>query len=416
MTEPDSGIAAGAIATRSPFRHRSFRLFWTSRFFATFATEVVSVAVGWQVYSLTHSPFDLGLVGLVQFAPALILVLLTGHVSDRFNRRAIVALGQAAEALVAVAILVLSLTGLITVTWIFLLLFVFGVARAFMNPAASSLLPNLVPIEDLAGAVALSSSSWQVANILGPVAGGLLYGLSSGLAYAVAFVLFAAAAAFVSLVPRPAQKTAAEPPTWSSVIAGFHYVWRDKVVLGAISLDLFAVLLGGATALLPAYASDILAVGPWGLGALRSATGIGAVSMALFLAARPVEDHAGVLMFIAVACFGVFTVIFGLSTVVWLSALALALAGAADTISVYVRSTLIQLWTPDSLRGRVNAVNDVFVGASNELGEFRAGTMAALIGVVPAVVAGGIGTLAIAGLWAWWFPGIRRVRHLRGRD
>lgn len=283
-------------------------------------------------------------------------------------------------------------------TWIFVLLFIFGVARAFMNPASSSLIPNLVPPEDLAGAVALSSSSWQIANIVGPAVGGLLYGVSPTLAYGVAFVLFVVASLAISFVPRPPQKAMSEPRTWSTLLAGFRFVWREKVVLGAISLDLFAVLLGGATALLPAYVRDILAVGPWGLGILRSAMGIGAIVMAGYLTFRPIRDRAGVLMFLAVALFGAFIVVFGLSRAVWLSALALALAGAADMVSVYIRETLIQLWTPDAVRGRVNAVNNVFIGASNELGEFRAGSMAALIGVVPAVVVGGIGTLIIAGL------------------
>jgi len=397
---------------RNAFRHVGFRNFWIARFLATFATQIVSVAIGWQIYALTGNPLDLGLIGLVQFAPALVLVLVTGHVSDRYNRRVIMELGQVAEALVAGTILILTVSGLITPTWIFVLLFVFGVARAFMNPASSSLVPNLVPPQDLGSAIALSTSSWQVANIVGPAVGGLLYGLSSGVAYSVAFLLFVGATVFIALVPRPAHKTMSEPPSWSTVVAGFRYVWHEKVVLGAISLDLFAVLLGGAVALLPAYARDILVTGPWGLGILRSAIGIGAILMAGYLTLRPVRDHAGVLMFVAVAFFGIFTLVFGLSRTVWLSALALALAGAADMVSVYIRETLMQLWTPDSVRGRVNAVNMVFIGASNELGEFRAGTMAALIGVVPAVVFGGIGTLVVAGLWAWLFPAIRSVRRL----
>jgi MFS family permease len=217
------------------------------------------------------------------------------------------------------------------------------------------------------------------------------------------------------MVPKPAQKALSEPRSLSTMLAGFRYIWHEKVVLGAISLDLFAVLLGGATALLPAYVHDVIAVGPWGLGLLRSAMGIGAVIMAGWLTLRPIEDRAGATMFVAVAFFGAFIVLFGVSTTLWLSVVALALAGAADMISVYVRETLMQLWTPDGVRGRVNAVNNVFIGASNELGEFRAGTMAALIGVVPAVVVGGIGTLIVAGLWAVLFPDIRRVRHLRGR-
>jgi MFS family permease len=397
------------------FRHRGFLLFWLSRLSATFASQVLSVAVGWQIYDLTHDPFALGLVGLVQFAPALLLVLVTGTVSDRYNRRVIVAICQSIEAACGLAFLVLTVTGTISPAWTFSILAVFGVARAFMNPAASSLIPNLVPERDLASAIAISSSAWQVATIVGPVAGGLLYGVAAAAPYATTMGLLAAAATLVLLVPKPPQKTTREPASWSTVVAGFRYVWHDKIVLGAISLDLFAVLLGGAVALLPAYARDILHTGPWGLGLLRSAPGIGAIAVAVYLALRPVRDHAGAIMFVAVALFGAFTLIFGVSTTVWLSVTALALAGAVDMISVYIRETLIQLWTPDAVRGRVNAVNMVFVGASNELGEFRAGTVAALIGVVPAVVVGGVGTLAIAGIWAWAFPMLRRARRLDRR-
>ncbi len=417
---PDSSESAGDThrpphQPRGAFRHRGFVLFWIARFFTTFATQIVSVAVGWQVYDLTRNPFDLGLVGLVQFAPALALVLVTGSVSDRYNRRLIVAICQAVEALCAALLLWLTLSGVVSVNVIFALLFVFGVARAFMGPASQSLIPNLVPAEDLASAIALSSSSWQVATIVGPVAGGLLYGVAPEWAYGVAATLFLGAGILILTVPKPPQKTLHEPTSWSTVVAGFRYVWHEKIVLGAISLDLFAVLLGGAVALLPAYARDILDVGPWGLGLLRSASGIGAIVVAIYLTWRPIRDHAGIIMFIAVGIFGAATVVFGFSTIVWLSVVALALAGAADMISVYVRETLIQLWTPDAVRGRVNAVNMVFVGASNEVGEFRAGTVAALIGVVPAVVMGGIGTIGVAVLWAWMFPQLRRARHLDGR-
>lgn len=409
-------VAARAARRRpiadSAFRHRSYRLFWMGRLLASFAAQIVSVAVGWQIYAMTSNPFDLGLVGLAQFTPALALVLVSGHAADRFNRRAIMGVSQLVEALCTGAILVLTVSGLITTWWIFALLFAIGVARAFMNPAGSSLVPNLVPAEDMPSAVALGSTAWQIANIVGPTAGGLLYGIDPGAAYSVAFVMVVGAVACISLVPRPAHKTISGPRTWRTVLAGFGYVWNEKVVLGAISLDLFAVLLGGATALLPAYARDILVTGPWGLGVLRSAAGLGAIAMAAYLTLRPIRDRAGMLMFLAVGLFGVFTVVFGASRIVWLSALALALAGAADMISVQVRETLIQLWTPDAVRGRVNAVNSVFIGASNELGEFRAGTMASLIGIVPAVVFGGVGTVVVAALWAWWFPAIRRVRRL----
>ncbi|MCB1499035.1 MAG: MFS transporter [Bauldia sp.] len=397
-------------------RHRGFAFLWGSRLAATFAAQMVSVAVGWRVYDLTRNPFDLGMVGLVQFAPALLLVLVTGAVADRYNRRRIVAVCLAVEMLCAGALLLLALRASVSVGLIFAVLFVFGVVRAFRNPAQRSLLPNLVPTAALASAIALSSSTTQFAVIAGPVAGGLLYGLGAAVPFAVAAGLFGLGMAFALLIPRPATRTVVQPATWSTVVAGFRFIWHEKVVLGAVSLDLFAVLLGGAMALLPAYARDVLEVGPWGLGLLRAGPGIGALVVALWLAARPVRDHAGLVMFACVTLFGLFTLVFGLSTVVWLSVAALALAGAADMVSVYIRETLIQLWTPDAVRGRVNAVNMVFVGASNELGEFRAGTVAALIGVVPAVVMGAVGTVGVAVLWMALFPQLRKVRHLSARD
>jgi len=407
-TPRDSG-RWGALA------NPSYRRYFIARFSAIFATLIVSVAIGWQVYDLTRDPLDLGLVGLVQFLPSLLLVLVTGAVSDRFNRRAIIGICQSVEALVTLTFLVLTVTGTISIGLIFALLATFGIARAFLNPATQSLVPNMVGVEDLASAIAWGSSSWQVATIAGSVAGGLLYGISPEAAYAVAAVLFVAASGLVFSIPKPRQRTLAERPTWTTLLAGLRYVWHEKVVLGAISLDLFAVLLGGATALLPAYARDILVVGPWGLGLLRSAPGIGAAVVALTLVVKPVRDRAGLIMFGCVILFGLFTVVFGLSTAVWLSVLALMGMGAADMISVYVRETLIQLWTPDAVRGRVSAVNMVFVGASNEVGEFRAGLVGSLLGVVPAVVLGGIGTVAISVAWMFLFPALRDTRHLDGR-
>ncbi|MBO6717307.1 MAG: MFS transporter [Rhizobiaceae bacterium] len=397
------------------FQHGAFLRYWLARFLATFATQIVSVAVGWQIYDLTRDPFDLGLVGIIQFAPALMLVLVTGAVADRFGRRRIMGLAAGLEALCAVALVLLTLRGLTGPGPIFAVLAVFGVARAFFGPAAASLVANLVPPKDFANAVAWNSSAWQTATIVGPVAGGVLYGLSAEAAYGIAAALMAASSLLILSIPKPAQQTETDQPTLSSLFDGFRYIWREKVVLGAISLDLFAVLLGGAVALLPVYARDILELGPWGLGLLRAAPGMGAIFVAMWLAGHPVRDHAGYIMFGGVALFGAFTIVFGISTMPWLSIGALALLGASDMISVYIRETLIQLWTPDRLRGRVNAVNMVFVGASNELGEFRAGTMAAFIGTVPAVVFGGVGAIAVAGLWAVLFPQLRRARHLDGR-
>ncbi len=397
------------------FRHRPFLTYWCARFLATFSTQIVSVAVGWQVYDLTRDPFDLGLVGIIQFAPSLLLVLVTGTAADRFGRRLIMGAAAMLEALCALALLYLTMRGLDGVSSVFVVLAVFGVARAFFAPASASLVANLVPAEDFANAVAWNSSAWQTATIVGPVAGGLLYGLSAETAYATAVLLMAGAAALSFAIVAPRQRGASEKATVAALFAGFRYIWSEKIVLGAVSLDLFAVLLSGAVALLPVYARDILELGPWGLGLLRAAPGIGAVAVALWLAGHPIRDHAGVLLFVFVGLFGVFTVVFGVSTIPWVSIVALAFVGATDMVSVYVRETLIQLWTPDRVRGRVNAVNMVFVGASNELGEFRAGTMAALIGTIPAVVIGGVGAVAVAGLWAVMFPALRKARHLDGR-
>ncbi|MBX3571959.1 MAG: MFS transporter [Mesorhizobium sp.] len=410
-----SSDPSASVHRFAAFRHSAFARYWTARFLITFATQVVSVAVGWQVYDLTRDPFDLGLVGIIQFAPSLLLVLVTGSVADRFGRRLIMALAAFLEALCALAILILTVRGLTGVGEVFAILFVFGIARAFFAPASASLVANLVPAEHFANAVAWNSSAWQTATIVGPVAGGLLYGLSAQAAYTVATVFMLAAGGLILSIPKPAQHSETERASLSTIFAGFRYIWSEKIVLGAISLDLFAVLLSGAVALLPVYARDILELGPWGLGLLRAAPGIGAIMVAVWLTSHPIRDHAGLVMLFFVAMFGVFTIVFGVSTIPWLSIAALAMIGATDMISVYVRETLIQLWTPDRVRGRVNAVNMVFVGASNELGEFRAGTMAALIGTVPAVVFGGVGAIGVAGLWAYLFPALRRVRRLDGR-
>ncbi len=405
-TEPSHWSALGNVA---------YRRYWTSRLAGSFAQQIQVVAVGWQVYDLTRNPLDLGFVGLSQFLPALLLVLVTGIAADRFRRRTIMTICLAAEALCAVALLLFTLSGATNVIPIFAILVAFGVARAFFGPAQQSLLPNIVPPEILSSAIALNSVSWQAATIIGPVAGGLLYGVAPEAAYGVTVALLGASAILVLFIPRTQQKTTSEPATWSTIVAGFNYIRHEKIVLGAISLDMFAVLLGGATALLPVYARDILTVGPWGLGLLRAGPAIGAIAVAIYLTARPIRDHAGFWMFVFVGLFGLFTIVFGLSTHVWLSIAALAVMGGTDMVSVYVRETLIQLWTPDHVRGRVNAVNMVFIGASNELGEFRAGVSATIFGTVAAVVIGGAGTMAVAALWARMFPDLRHARHLSGR-
>ncbi|TCU25102.1 MFS transporter [Rhizobium laguerreae] len=394
------------------FRHSSYTRFFFARFLLSFSQQIVSVAVGWQMYDQTGSAIYLGLIGLVQFLPSLLLMLVTGSVADRYNRRAIAALCSLVSALCTLALLAMTVMGTFTPLPVFAVLLIFGIERAFMSPAVQSLAPNLVPEQDLSNAIAWNSSSWQLAAITGPVLGGLLYGVSAPTAYTVAVVFSVLGAALLYMIPKPVQKTTGETKSWAMILGGFSFIRAEKVVLGAISLDLFAVLLGGATALMPIFARDILTLGPWGLGLLRAAPGLGAIVMAIFLAAYPLKHRAGIYMFIGVALFGVGTIIFGVSTNTEVSIAALALMGAADMVSVYVRESLIALWTPDHLRGRVNAVNMVFVGASNELGEFRAGTMAALFDAVPAVVIGGVGTLVVAAIWASSFPKLRRIDTL----
>jgi MFS family permease len=394
------------------FRHSSYTRFFFARFLLSFSQQIVSVAVGWQMYDQTGSAIYLGLIGLVQFLPSLVLILVTGSVADRHNRRVIAAICSLVSALCTLALLLMTITGTFSPLPVFAVLLLFGIERAFMSPAVQSLAPNLVPPQDLSNAIAWNSSSWQLAAITGPVLGGLLYGISPHTAYTVAVVFAALGAALLYMIPKPPQKTTGEAKSWDMILGGFRFIRTEKVVLGAISLDLFAVLLGGATALMPIFARDILTLGPWGLGLLRSAPGVGAIAMAIFLAAYPLKHSAGIAMFIGVALFGIGTIVFGFSTSTELSIAALAIMGAADMISVYVRESLIALWTPDELRGRVNAVNMVFVGASNELGEFRAGTMASIFGAVPAVIIGGVGTLAVAATWAASFPKLRKIDTL----
>lgn len=394
------------------FRHRSYTLFFFARFLASFATQIISVSVGWQIYAVTSNALYLGAIGLVQFLPSLLLILVTGSVADHYNRRAIVAICLVVSALCATALLWLTLADAFSPIPVLVILTVFGIERAFMGPAVQSLSPNLVPEKDLANSFAWNSTSWQTASIVGPVAGGLLYGISATTAYSVALAFMIGGAAMVFMIPKPAQRTPSEPKTWSYILAGFRFISGEKVVLGAISLDMFAVLLGGAVALMPIYASEILVLGPFGLGLLRAAPGIGAIAMAVYLAAFPIRHHSGLAMFIGVAVFGLGTLVFGLSETAWLSIVALAVMGAGDMISVYVRETLIALWTPDDVRGRVNAVNSVFIGASNELGEARAGFMAWGFGAIPAVVIGGVGTLAVSIAWAGLFPSLRKIDTL----
>ena len=407
-TNPQSAPADRYAA----FRHSAFTRYWIQRLLNTLSVQIVSVAVAWQIYDLTRDPFDLGLIGLTQFLPALALVLVTGSAADRFGRRLIMGLSQIVEVICTALLLILTITGLNSATPVFILLIGLGIARAFVGPASSSLIVNLVPQKDFANAISWATSCWQIGSISGPVLGGLLYGISPEAAYGTAMVFLIIAAAFTFAIPKPAERPRIGDGTLDNILGGFRYIWSEKIVLGAVSLDMFAVLLGGAVALLPVYARDILQLGPWGLGLLRAAPGIGAILTAVWLTGHPIKNHAGMIMFAGVALFGAFTALFGVSNIAWLSILALALVGAADMFSVYVREILIQLWTPDAVRGRVNAVNGVFIGASNELGEFRAGMMGAWIGPVGAVVFGGLGSIAVAAIWAWKFPALRNTKSL----
>lgn len=402
-------------ASMNALRQRPYVFYLAALVAAGFAVQIMSVSVGWQVYDRTRDPLFLGYVGLAQFLPALLLVLVTGLAADIFNRRAIMACCYGLEVASALGFLYLTYRADLGVMPIFVILVVLGIARAFMNPAADALAPNLLPREALAHGISLSSMQWQITTITGPVAGGLLYGLSPSIAYGTAACLLLLAVLCVIAIGRVPQANHAQETNISTLLAGFRFIKSEPLVLGAISLDLFAVLLGGATALMPVFARDILDVGPLGLGLLRSAPGIGAVAVALWLSFNPIRDRAGLYLFTCVAAFGVFTMVFGLSRYVPISIAALIIIGGADMVSVYVRETLMQLWTPDEVRGRVNAVNRVFIGASNELGEFRAGVVAALVGATIAVVAGGAGTVFVAALWSQIFPSLRNARTLDGK-
>jgi MFS family permease len=416
--------APPAVSSRA-FAYRDYRFFWAATAFFSFAAQIMGITVGLEVYLLTKNPFDLGLVGLSTFAPALLLVLVTGLAADRFNRRIIIAICGTTELLCAVALIAYTAAGPKEVWPVFAILAVIGTARAFAGPAGSSLAPNVVPPQALASAIALNASAWQTANIIGPVVGGVLASISLQLAFGTAALFSALAVGSILMIAAPKQKISDQATSLSTLLAGFRYIWHEKIVLGAISLDLFAVLLGGATALMPVFALDVLHVGATGLGFMRAAPGIGAIPTALYLARYPIRDHAGRILFVFVALFGLFTLTFGLSQWVWLSIPMLMLMGACDMVSVSIRETLMQLWTPDEVRGRVNAVNSVFIGASNELGEFRAGTMASVIGklvasapfgAVIAVALGGGATMAVSLIWSLAFPALRKARRLDRRE
>jgi MFS family permease len=394
-------------------RHPDFRRYQLGRLASVLAVQVESVAIGWQVYELTSSALALGYVGLAQFLPFVSLCLLGGHVADRFDRRKVLALCHGVMLLCSLSLLALTVAAVRDVRPVYAVLVLFGMARAFSAPAHSAMTPQLVPAAELSSAVAVSSTTWQVATIAGPALGGLLYAWGGPvLAYAGSAVLMTTTLLNLLTLRVHTGGGQARELTWRSLLAGVRFVRRQRLLLGSITLDLFAVLLGGAVALLPVFARDVLHTGPWGLGLLRSAPAAGAALVAVWLAYHPLRRRAGRMMFGAVALFGVATIVFGLSRSLPLSLVALAVLGASDMVSVVVRHTLELVATPDAMRGRVGAVNMMCVGASNELGEFESGLAAAAVGAVPAVVLGGVGTLVVVALWAWGFPELRRVDSL----
>ncbi len=412
VTSPEQ-IAVDPLRSRA-LGYPDFRAYVVQRLLTTLAISIQSVVVGWQVYDITGSTLSLGFVGLVQFVPNIALALFAGQVADRFDRRHILRVAIAVLMLCSLALILMTATGNRDVVPIYAVLAVFGAARAFMAPAGQAIIPKLVHRDALGGAIALGSSVFMVAQIFGPAVGGVLYGWQGATAAFGASWLFFVGALFanarIRISLRPETQTAASR---RDLLGGVRFIRANPAVLGAISLDLFAVLLGGVTALLPVYARDILDVGARGLGELRASPAIGALLMSLVLARTSLGDRAGAKMFASVLLFGLATIVFGLSTSFPLSALALVVLGGADVVSVYMRMNLVQRTTPDFMRGRVSAVNWVFIGASNELGEMESGFTASLFGSsVAAVVAGGIGTCAVVGLWAWLFPGLRRIRRL----
>ena len=404
--------SASSAGLRILFGHQPFRFYFLARGFSEFSYQIAAVAVGWQVYALTGSAFDLGMVGLVQFIPTMVLIFAAGHAADRYDRKRVVQICQLAEGLTAAFLAWGSFAGWLDVPEIFVAVAVLGAATAFESPAAAALLPGVVPEGMLQKATALSTAAFQLAMISGPALGGLAYGVAPGVPYAAMAVFWLLAGVLNGAIRLDRPVTAKEPPTFAALFAGAGFMRRNPAILGAISLDLFAVLLGGATALLPIYARDILHTGPWGLGVLRGAPAVGALLMTAVPARHAINRGVGMRMFQAVIVFGLATVVFALSHLIWLSLLALAIMGAADTVSMVIRISLVQLGTPDDMRGRVGAVNFLFINASSQLGEFESGMTAALFGAMPAAVLGGVGTVAVALLWMKLFPMLRHVERL----
>jgi MFS family permease len=402
-----------ALRSGGLFTHRPFLFVLGSRALSSMAFQGTGVAIGWLVYDKTRNPFDLGLIGLCQFLPMVVLTFVVGHVADAFDRRRIGFVCQIVEALTLLLLSIGVWQGWLSLPAIFVSVALLGSVQAFERPTMAALLPGIVPSEALPRAIANSTSVMQTALVIGPSLAGLLYGFGPVVPFVVATVMFALASLSVTSIPHPGVTPKREPVTLKSVFAGAAFIRSKPVMLGTISLDLFAVLLGGATALLPVYARDILHAGPVGLGLLRTSPAIGAVAMSLVLGRFPLTRRVGMTMLVAVGVFGLATIVFAVSTNIALSVAMLLVLGAADTISVVVRTSLVQLLTPDAMRGRVNAINSLFIGTSNQLGEFESGTLASLVGPVWAVALGGLGTIAVVLLWTKLFPALPKVQGFR---
>jgi len=403
-------------ASESVLRNRPFILYWSARTCAGMGFQMLGVAVAWQMYSLTGSAFDLGLIGLMQFLPAAALMLVAGQIADRTDRRRLLQTWQAVEGLAAAALALASFSGWVTRELILAAVFIFGVGRAFEAPTLQTLLPSVVPTALFPRAVAASASTTQFATISGPALGGLLYVFGATVPYATCFALYLASVLLLSFLRIERANVMRTPISLRAFFAGVAFIRRNPIVLGVISLDLFAVLLGGTTALLPIFADEVFGVGPEGLGLLRGAPAVGALVVMAALTIWPLTRRVGRIMLVSVACFGLATVVFALSTSITLSLAALAVMGAADAVSVVIRMTLVQIETPDEMRGRVNAVNSLFAGTSNQLGDFRAGIMAAWLGAVPAVLVGGVGILLVVLMWTRAFPALARVERFSGKE
>ncbi|MDO9413434.1 MAG: MFS transporter [Pseudolabrys sp.] len=415
--EPRPASVTESVPAGGLIQQRPFVLFWLARIAATIGYQMMALVIGWKIYEITGSAFDLGVVGLILFIPAVLLTLLVGHSADRYDRRRIVQIAQSVYAVAAVLVTAGTYFELLSRELLFFAVFMIGCARAFELPTGHALVPAMVPTRLLPRAVAAWSSANQVAAISGPALGGLIYAVTPIAVSIICAVAFVTSVTLVSMIRIRSNVVAnQEPPTLNSVLAGFHYIARRKRLLGVISLDLFVVLLGGVTALLPIFAKDILEVGPVGLGLLRSAPAIGALATAIVLSHYPVERHIGVKMFGAVAIFGVSTIMFGLSTWFPLSLVALVFLGASDAVSVVIRFTLVQMETPEEMRGRVSAINYLFVGSSNTLGEFESGAVAAWLGAVQSVLIGGVGSLVIAATWMGLFPDLRKLDRFEPAD